>query len=868
MSPSPAAPEGQLLSQVLSASAVPRPLGALDAETALTSAGLSPHLAARLRALAAQGCVLLRNEPVLTSGDAAAPSARPDTDACAAVRPGADADAPARPASRPVLPLAPGEPVALLGRVQRDWIAVGYGSGGDVNAPYVTDLLSSLQAAGVAVDPELASLYETWCAAHPVDPGTEWGKWPLSYPEMEIDDATLAAAAGRAGTAVVVIGRAAGEDRESLLAPGSYYLTGAEKRLLTQARRHFRAVVAVVVTGNVMDLSWAEELGVDGLLLAWCGGMEGARAVADVLTGATEPGGRLTDTIARRYEDYPSADHFGDPEANDYVEDVFVGYRYFETFAPEAVLYPFGYGLGYGHVALDAQGLERTEDGVTLTVTATGAGSRPSSTVVQVYVEAPTGALARPARELVAFARTSVLAAGEAEEIELDISWRDLASYDDSGATGHRFAWVLPAGEYRLHVGQDVRTTEPAGAFRLEVSGVVEQLEQAAAPDPAHPFRRLTRRLADDGTSLLAWEDVPLSEVDLRERVLARLPQARHRSGQGKADGAAPTFEDVRADRASLDDLLATLPPEDLARLAYGDTEMDSPLGAAGNAGALGGVSPSLRDRGVPPAITTDGPSGLRLAATASLLPCGTALASTWDPEAVEEAATLHGQEMVALGSDILLAPGMNIHRDPLCGRNFEYYSEDPLLTGTMGAAVVTGVQASGRSACPKHFAANNQETARIYADSRVSERALREIYLRGFEIVVREAAPRTIMTSYNKVNGVWSHYHYDLVTTILRREWGYQGLVMTDWWMRMATDPDFPALRDSAYRVRAGVDVLMPGGDAHGSTTRDTGVMDAYRCGLEADGDPTQGLTLGELQDVAGHVLRFLLEAELAVGH
>ena len=279
---------------------------------------------------------------------------------------------------------------------------------------------------------------------------------------------------------------------------------------------------------------------------------------------------------------------------------------------------------------------------------------------------------------------------------------------------------------------------------------------------------------------------------------------------------------------------------------------MDSPLGAKGNAGALGGVTQELRALGVPPSITTDGPSGIRLAATASLLPCGTALASTWDPEAVEEMAALHGEEMAALGSDILLSPGMNIHRDPLCGRSFEYYSEDPLLTGLMGSAVVSGVQSTGRAACPKHFAANNQETNRIFNDSRVSERALREIYLRGFEIVVTEAAPKVLMTSYNKVNGVWAHYHYDLVTTILRREWGYEGLVITDWWMRMAQDPTFPALRDSAYRVRAGVDVLMPGGDKHFSTVRDDAIMDSY--GQE------EGITLGEMQATAAHVLRFLV--------
>ena len=300
---------------------------------------------------------------------------------------------------------------------------------------------------------------------------------------------------------------------------------------------------------------------------------------------------------------------------------------------------------------------------------------------------------------------------------------------------------------------------------------------------------------------------------------------------------------------------MAQLSDEELALLARGDVTMHSPLGAPGNAGVLGGVSESLREKGVRPITTTDGPSGLRLASYASLLPSGTALASTWNPTLVQELAALHGQEMVRKGSDVLLSPGMNIHRDPLCGRNFEYFSEDPLVTGRMGAAVVAGVQSAGVSACPKHFAANNQETNRTRHDSRVSERALREIYLRGFEICVREAAPRTLMTSYNKINGVWAHYHHDLVTTILRGEWGYTGCVITDWWMEDAVDPDFPALADNAYRVRAQVDVLMPGG-----VKTDAGPQAYADDSILASLARTDGLTRGELQRGARNVLGLVL--------
>ena len=281
---------------------------------------------------------------------------------------------------------------------------------------------------------------------------------------------------------------------------------------------------------------------------------------------------------------------------------------------------------------------------------------------------------------------------------------------------------------------------------------------------------------------------------------------------------------------------------------------MGSPYGVAGNAGAFGGITDSLREKGVPPIITSDGPAGLRLKRYCSLIPCGTALACTWDTELVEELSVKTGEEMIHYGVDVHLAPGMNIHRNPLCGRNFEYFSEDPLLSGKVAAAMIRGVQSVGKASCPKHFACNNQETKRNTNDSRVSERALREIYLRNFEIAVKEAKPLVIMTSYNKVDGVWSHYNYDLVTTVLRKEWGYEGCVITDWWMRRSKSPEFPEMRDNAYRVRAQVDVLMPGDMGH--------IAKKYKSDgslLKTLGKPG-GITLGELQRTAENVLKLAL--------
>jgi beta-glucosidase len=274
---------------------------------------------------------------------------------------------------------------------------------------------------------------------------------------------------------------------------------------------------------------------------------------------------------------------------------------------------------------------------------------------------------------------------------------------------------------------------------------------------------------------------------------------------------------------------------------------MGSKLGPAGNAGAFGGVTEALRSRGVPAAICADGPSGARLAHNQTLLPSATALASTYDTALVERLYRLLGDEVRAAGVDVLLAPGMNIQRNPRCGRNFEYFSEDPLLTGRMGAAVVRGLAAAGVEACPKHLAANNQERARSIQDSRVGERALREIYLKGFEICVREARPSLIMVSYNRLNGVWCHYHFDLATTVLRREWGFTGVVLTDWWMRRARSPEFVGVRDNAYRVRAGVDVLMPGNLSRGPS-------------LVRRDRSFEGVTTAELQRCALRVLAFLL--------
>ena len=748
-----------------------------------------------------------------------------------------------------VLPLLEDETVAFFGRVQYDTFFVGYGSGGDVNAHYTVSINKGIKNCGrIRWNEALDETYRLWVKKNPVDNGY-WGHWPMGYDEMHVNEAIVKRAAFESAKAVVFLGRAAGEDRENTLEKGSYYLTDEEENMLRLVRKYFVRVAVVLNVGNIIDLSWVETLSIPAVGICWQGGMETGNAVADILCGKVSPSGHLTDTIARKYEDYPSSDNFGNKEKNHYEEDIFVGYRYFETFAPETVLFPFGHGISY--TTFSAEALRaREEDGrFLLSGEVMNTGGVPGSQVVQIYVGAADTVLPVPAKTLVGFRKTKVLAPGEREAFEIPVTPYDLAVFDDSGKTGHKNAWLLQKGGYTFHVGFSVRDTQAVPGFVKTEHTVLAQVSQVGAPKPGERMMRLTPLVAKNGVHK-AYEPSPVNETDLRADILKNLPA----TVTGNGDPTS-TLYDVKAGQITLDDFVSSLSLEELEALTRGDYVMNSPLGATGNAGVFGGVLESLRARGVLPVTTTDGPSGIRLAASSSLLPNGTALASTFDPALVTSLYEKLGQEMKDRGSDVLLAPGMNIHRNPLCGRNFEYFSEDPLVTGKSAAAVVTGLQNAGVSGCPKHFALNNQEVNRTKNNSVVSARALREIYLKGFEICVKEASPKVLMTSYNKINGVWGHYNYELVTKILRGEWGYQGLVITDWWMQKSSSPEFPALRDQAYRVRAGVDVLMPGGERIGKKVPDGTLLETL--GQE------DGITLGEMQATAKRVLTFILNSE-----
>ena len=739
-----------------------------------------------------------------------------------------------------VLPLRRNSSTAFFGRVQRDYFYVGYGSGGDVNPDYLVSPMDALEARqDIAYDVELAEKYKAWCESH-VPPVMDWGLWPTCHPEMELTAEEVRNLAERNDTAVVLLGRAMGEAMDNRAEPGGYYLTEAEKALLSQVTAAFRKVCVVLDAGNIIDLSWVEDYPIGALVYAFQGGMESGNALMDVLYGEAQPGGRLTDTVVQHYEDAPTYGHFGGKDFNEYREDIYVGYRYYETFAKDKVLYPFGFGLSYTTFRVEPAA-EARDLGWTLRVKVTNTGDRPGRQVVQAYVEAPQGKLGKAARVLADYWKTPELAPGESAETVLWIDLEGIASFDDSGVTGNPYAYVLETGVYRLYVGTDVRSASLTGRLFLEEQTVTAQLQSQCSPTAEFP--RLHPK-GENGCLVPAFEPVPRAESTRKAQVLENLPEAIPLTGD-----TGIFFQDVCNGKAEPDAFVAQLTPAELNALCKGEGQMDSPLGVQGNAGMLGGTTQSLRDKGVPTVTTTDGPSGIRVCYYTALLPCGTALASSWDVDAVEELGHLFGREMVRKGSDILLGPGLNIHRDPLCGRNFEYYSEDPLLSGTMAAAMVRGIQSvPGRSACIKHFACNNQEENRNRNDSRLSQRALREIYLRGFEICVRDASPLCLMSSYNQINGIWGHYQYELVTGILRQEWGYDGLVMTDWWMQPCADPDFPGLWNDAYRIRAQVDVLMPGSNAFEDPAMDPSALESL--------NRENGLTLGELQRSAKHVL------------
>lgn len=678
-----------------------------------------------------------------------------------------------------MLPLAKGTKLAVFGRAQTFYYKSGTGSGGLVHIDQEPVLTGSLKEnADLVLDTALMELYDAFVAEHPFDDGG--GKWagePWFQEEMPIDDAAVEAAALRNDAALIVFARTAGEDHDNADEAGSYRLTAEEEHLLATVTAHFERVIVALNVGNMIDTSFMARYPVSALLYIWQGGMEGANAFADLLSGKAYPCGKLTDTAAWHIEDHPSNSHFGNPDKSIYAEDIYVGYRFFESFSKNSVQYPFGFGLSYTTFET-VYTASAADDVITVTATVTNTGNCAGKEVVQVYYNAPCGKLGTPARQLVAFAKTKELQPAESQTLTLILAVTAMAAYDDSGITGHRSCYVMEQGDYEIFVGTDVRAAVSVFTYTLDTLRVVQQLEEVLPP--VEEFERMCAAEID-GVRHFVERTVTPSAYRMEDRIAQRRPQEMPFTGD-----RGIKLRDVSEQRESLDAFVAQLSDAELAALACGEG-MNSPKATPGTGGALGGQTESLSNFGIPVCAVTDGPSGIRLDSgeKASSIPNGTLLACTWDTALVEELYTCVGEELKFYHVDALLGPGINIHRHPLCGRNFEYFSEDPYLTGTLAAAVTRGIAKSGTFSTIKHFCGNNQETNRYGCETVVSERALREIYLKPFEIAVKQGENVLVMTAYNPVNGYWTASSYDLTATVLRGEWGFDNFVMTDWWAK-----------------------------------------------------------------------------------
>ena len=651
-----------------------------------------------------------------------------------------------------LLPLKDGTKLAIFGIGSIDYVKGGGGSG-QVYSAYIRNIYEgfALKAPRVSIYEPVSKFYYDYLCEHIDEYGDENHEVPSTEIEMPVE--LIDDAAANADTAIIVIHRFSGEGYDRVQDKGDFLLTDIEQKLVDDVTARFKKCIAVLNIGGMIDASWIKKNNsISAALLAWQGGQEGGLAIADVLCGDVNPSGKLVDTFAGNFSDYPSAD-----------------------------TYPFGYGLSYTTFDISKPVAKLVGEKIEVTSTVKNTGDVPGKEVLQCYFSAPQGKLGKPKLSLAAFKKTKLLVPGEAETITLTFDVADMASFDDLGKC-QESAYILEGGDYTIYVGNSCRNLT-ATDYKYTVTDdfvVVKQLTRLCAPN------KLPKRLLADGT----FEELP------------SYPIYKYNIERPKNTATAPEkptpFIEVAKGNITLDEFIAQMTDDELIHMMGG-----VPNKGTANTCGFGGIE-RLK---IPSFMTADGPAGLRLWSKMNIpttaFPCATLLACTWDPDIIYEVGKAGAIECKENGIPVWLTPAMNIHRNPLCGRNFEYYSEDPFLTGVCGTAMVKGIQ-SERIACSvKHFACNNKETNRFYSDSRVSERALREIYLKGFEICVKEADPWTIMASYNVINSRRNCESYELLECILRGEWGYKGMITTDWGVPC----------DHAEVVKAGNDIRMPGG-------------------------------------------------------
>lgn len=753
-----------------------------------------------------------------------------------------------------VLPLKEGSAVALYGAGAGRTIKGGTGSG-DVNERERVSIWQGMKNAGYEITSEdwirsYDEIYEKarqdWKNDIVKRAGGNGGE-VLNFFDvysttpfiMPTGDSVKKPADGEnTDTAIYVISRVAGENADRNTAGGDYYLKEDEHQMLTDICAYYKDVIVVVNAGGQVDLSFMDEFeNIKALLVIVQPGMEGGNAFADVISGKVNPSGKLVDSWAYKYEDYSNAATFshnnGNVEKEFYEEGIYVGYRYFDTFKVP-VRYGFGFGLSYTAFSMGNYKVEKAEkeNGIKVSVCVKNTGDVAGKEVVQAYVSLPGGKLEKEAHRLAAYAKTELLQPGQEQTVTLEIPAERLTSYDEENA-----AYILEKGFYGICIGNSLESAELIGGVQLDETAVVEKVKNLfAEQDELKELEQETGKTSQREAaqkSMAAEKQLPVLEMKAAD---FETKEVVYKKNSELADPEAMEF-------------VNTLSVEELINLAAGDPgkAQGGNLGVAGISvpGSAGETHRCAIEKGLVSIVLADGPAGLRLmkyyhvnegkivsmpfefsleggifydGATdlpgeryyqyCTAIPVGTMLAQTWNTGLIEKVGAMIGKEMERFNVTLWLAPGMNIHRNPLCGRNFEYYSEDPYIAGTIAAAMTNGVQSNyGCGTTIKHFACNNQEDNRMGSDSILSERTIRELYLKGFEIAVKESQPLSIMTSYNLINGVHAANNYDLCTDVARNEWGFQGAIMTDW---TTTEKDETCTASGC--MRAGNDLVMPG--------------------------------------------------------
>ncbi len=774
-----------------------------------------------------------------------------------------------------ILPLKEKKEIAFFGRTQIGTLYSGNGSGG-ANIAGCGTILEECEKRGIKPESLLKEFYEYKASAEQVTEEDEFdwtkvsemvnsgimyeifGKYKAPLDEYDVPETLIFQAAEKTDTAIFVIGRNSGGEECDRHLPEDYYLTRSEESLLKDICTHFANVVIVLNVNGLIDLSWMKKYAsIKSLLFIGIPGEEGASALAGILTGEINPSGKLAVTIAEHYEDYPSADHFSwdkehlenildyesyglSSEENGstgftkspvtvYWEDIYTGYRYFDTFGKQ-VLYPFGYGLSYTAFAISDALVKKQNGGILVTADVKNIGEMSGKEVIQIYLSKvyPAEGVERPYQELKGFEKTSDLAPGEKEQVKIWIPWRELAVYDEE-----RAAWVIESGDYLLKMGKSSRDTFVKGLICVEKTILAEQCTNCLNITECNNGKIEFLTQKENDAEMASVLNITEQNKDVSgQNIIFVTPEDVHdvqenrKCGKETISKAETTVSEREKERN-----LAELSIKELAALCVGYGP-GTPFAAVGDrsdpstifddegkpmttnshpTGYPGYVSPAIEEKGIKSVFYKDGPAGIGGVAW----PTEMLIACSFDKKLWQMFGDAVGKECEDQQVNVWLAPAVNLHRNPLCGRNFEYFSEDPYLTGVCACEITKGVQNSRPViVCPKHFAANEQETFRRgnagknvdAVDSILTERALREQYLKPFEMLVKDAGIACIMTSFNKINGSFSGGSHDLCTHILREEWGFEGAVVTDW-------GDMDMVVDGADAVAAGNDIVMPGG-------------------------------------------------------